>query len=437
MFTVLHRWFTRMPAARLLTAGFALVILLGAFLLWLPVSHNPGRTISFLDALFEAGSAVCVTGLTVVTVGDTFNLFGRFVMAVLIQIGGMGVVLLGIALILLAGGKMSFKARSLFVAAQNLFGYSGVYDMAKKILIITFAFEAGGALLLWPVLLQYFDPLKAFGHACFLSVSAFNNAGFDVFYEGQSLIPYAGDTAFNLIICVLVVCGGFGFIAMMDLYKNRFKWKKLMLTTKISLVMTIGLLTAGTVLLLITTDETLLESFFQSVIARTAGFATYPLADFSSAGILIFVILMFIGASPNSTGGGVKTNTVFVAGLKAISSTTAHDEDSVFFRRVPDLVFTKAFTVIFFGMLVVLTGTLLVAIAQPEASLSDVIVEVVSAFATVGSSCGLTGDLCSFSKIIIILCMFIGRVGPVTIANLLVTKNESQAQFTEESVLIG
>lgn len=430
-------WFSKIPSARLLTGGFALVMLIGGFLLWLPISHNEGQTISFLDALFEAVSAVCVTGLTVVSPGDVFNLFGRFVMAVLIQIGGMGVVLLGITLLLISGRKMGFKTSSLFVQAQNLFGYSGLGDMAKRILTITFGIEAGGAILLTFSLLPYYDFWKAFGYGCFLSVSAFNNAGFDVFPGSNSLIPWAGDVPINLIITALVIVGGFGFIALMDLFKNKFHFRKLLLTTKIALVMTVCLCVGGMVLLKLTDDITWLQAWFQSVIARTAGFSTCQLSTFSQAGLLIFNVLMFIGASPNSTGGGVKTTTVFVAGLKAISSSAAHDEDSIFKRRIPEIIFAKAFTVLFFGMAVVIIGTLLVCVFEPEAPLSAVLTEVTSAFATVGSSCGLTPDLCSASKIVIMICMYIGRLGPVTIANLLVTKHEKQYEYTTENVLIG
>lgn len=434
---LVKQWFTRTQPARLLVLGFGSVMLLGGFLLWLPICRNPGTEVTFLDSLFEAVSAVCVTGLTVLPVGYTYNFLGRLVMAVLIQIGGMGIVLVGIGLILLAGGKLGFKTRSLFVQAQNLMSYSEILKTAKKILMIMLVIEGIGALACWPIFMENYDPLPAFGYACFHSISAFNNAGFDILGGMDSLTAYAGNIPMNLVTTALVILGGFGFIAMMDLWKQRFHWHHLLLTTKIALVMTVTLLIGGTVLLKLTTDQTWLEAWFQSVIARTAGFSTYPVADFSTAGILVFILLMFIGASPNSTGGGVKTTTVFVAGVKALSSTTEHDEDSVFYRRIPDLVFSKAFVVLFFGFAVVLVGTFLVLIGNPEATMAQALVEVTSAFATVGSSMGLTPDLTSFSKVVIIICMFIGRVGPVTIANLLVTGSEKSARFTEENVLIG
>lgn len=433
----LSQWFFKASPARLLVFGFASVIFIGAILLWLPISHNPGYSLSFYDALFEAVSAVCVTGLTVVVPGETFNLFGRFTLMMLIQIGGMGVVLLGISLVLMAGGRLGFKTRALFVQAQNLSGYRDVVHIAKIILRTTFGIEAAGALLLWILLLKYFDPFKALGHACFLSVSAFNNAGFDVFQAGNSLIPYKDDVAFCLTIDGIIILGSFGFLALRDLFRSKFKWNKLYLTTKIATFMTVLLLVGGMVLLKMTTQQTWLEAFTQSVVARTAGFSTYPLSSFSTGGLMIFMVLMFIGASPNSTGGGIKTTTAFVVGLKAISSTTAHDEDSVFYRQVPNIIFTKASTVLFFALSTVMAATTLVCAFEPQFTMSEVFVEVVSAVATVGSSCGITSMLSAPSKAVIMICMFIGRLGPVTIANLLVKGREPQARYTEENVLIG
>lgn len=432
-----RRWFLRAPIPKLLALGFAAVILIGAFILWLPVSQRPGQSISFYEALFESTSAICVTGLTVVSPGGTFSLFGRIILAILIQIGGMGIVLLGIFLIMIARGRLGFKTRSLFVQAQNLAGYSDILHTAKVILRIMFGIEAIGAVLLTFALMRYFDPLRAFGHGCFLAVSAFNNAGFDVFYGGNSLIPFAADVPINLIITVLVIIGGFGFIAMMDLFRNHFHWHKLLLTTKVALFMTLFLLISGTLLLKWTSEMTWLECWFQSVIARTAGFATYPLLRFSQPALLIFIILMFIGASPNSTGGGIKTTTVFVCALKAFSSTMQHDENSVFHRRIPEIIFSKAYTVLFFGLAVVLVGTCLICAFEPGIPMSHVLAEVTSAFGTVGSSCNLTGSLGNASRGVLIACMYIGRLGPVTIANLLVTSNERQARYTDETVLIG
>ncbi len=437
VFRRVQKWFFNLTPAKVLVLGFASVILIGAILLWLPISLMPGVKLTFIQALFEATSAVCVTGLTVIVPGTTFNLFGRIVMAVLIQIGGMGIVLLTLGFLLVAGSRIGFKTRSLFVQAQNLAGYGGLIQIAKYIFLITFGIEAIGALLLWLVLMKYFDPLQALGHAAFLSVSAFNNAGFDVFTGGDSLIPYANDFGLIMVISALVIIGGFGFIAMMDLIRNHFRWSKLLLTTKVASFMTILLLALGTILFKLLTEQTWLEAWFQSVITRTAGFASYPLSGFSSGALLVFIVLMFIGASPNSTGGGIKTTTAFAISLKAFSSSAAHDEDSVFYRRLPEICFTKASTVLYFGLSTVLIGTILVCAFDPQFALGDVLVEVTSAFATVGSSVGITPSLSPASELVIILTMFIGRVGTVTIVNLLVTGQEPKAHYSEESILIG
>ncbi len=437
VFRRIQKWFFNLTPAKVLVLGFASVILIGAILLWLPISLMPGVKLTFIQALFEATSAVCVTGLTVIVPGTTFNLFGRIVMAVLIQIGGMGIVLLTLGFLLVAGSRIGFKTRSLFVQAQNLAGYGGLIQIAKYIFLITFGIEAIGALLLWLVLMKYFDPLQALGHAAFLSVSAFNNAGFDVFTGGDSLIPYANDFGLIMVISALVIIGGFGFIAMMDLIRNHFRWSKLLLTTKVASFMTILLLALGTILFKLLTEQTWLEAWFQSVITRTAGFASYPLSGFSSGALLVFIVLMFIGASPNSTGGGIKTTTAFAISLKAFSSSAAHDEDSVFYRRLPEICFTKASTVLYFGLSTVLIGTILVCAFDPQFALGDVLVEVTSAFATVGSSVGITPSLSPASELVIILTMFIGRVGTVTIVNLLVTGQEPKAHYSEESILIG
>ncbi|MBF0579640.1 H(+)-transporting ATPase [Erysipelotrichaceae bacterium RD49] len=437
VFRRIQKWFFNLTPAKVLVLGFASVILIGAILLWLPISLMPGVKLTFIQALFEATSAVCVTGLTVIVPGTTFNLFGRIVMAVLIQIGGMGIVLLTLGFLLVAGSRIGFKTRSLFVQAQNLAGYGGLIQIAKYIFLITFGIEAIGALLLWLILMKYFDPLRALGHAAFLSVSAFNNAGFDVFTGGDSLIPYANDFGLIMVISALVIIGGFGFIAMMDLIRNHFRWSKLLLTTKVASFMTILLLALGTILFKLLTEQTWLEAWFQSVITRTAGFASYPLSGFSSGALLVFIVLMFIGASPNSTGGGIKTTTAFAISLKAFSSSAAHDEDSVFYRRLPEICFTKASTVLYFGLSTVLVGTILVCAFDPQFALGDVLVEVTSAFATVGSSMGITPSLSPASELVIILTMFIGRVGTVTIVNLLVTGQEPKAHYSEESILIG
>jgi trk system potassium uptake protein TrkH len=201
--------------------------------------------------------------------------------------------------------------------------------------------------------------------------------------------------------------------------------------------MTVSLLVFGTIVFKLTTSQTLLQAFFQSVIARTAGFNTYPISDFSSAALLVFCLLMFIGASPGSTGGGIKTTTAFAVALKAISSTMHNNRDSIYYRHIPSIVFEKALTVTFFSFFAGFCGVFLLLCFQPDISLNAALVEVISAVATVGSSYGITPDLCFANKIVIMVCMFIGRLGPVTIATLLVIKGPKEVRYTDESIMIG
>ena len=430
-------WLNRQSPARLLSMGFAAVILIGALVLMLPFSHKAGTPVRFIDALFVSTSAVCVTGLTTVPVGDTFTPIGYTVIAILIQIGGLGVATVGVLFTLLIGRKIGLKTRQLVVEAMNFSGYGGLIQTVKFFLKLTFIVEAVGAVLSTLVFLPDYNVPTAIGYGMFHSVSAFNNAGFDILGGFDSLLNYADNVPMNLITTALVIIGGFGFLAIFDLIQNRFVWKPLRLNTKVVTVMTVTLLVGGTILLKLTSGQTWLEAWFQSVIARTAGFNTYPLANFSQAAILIFCILMFIGASPGSTGGGIKTTTFFMVAFKAISSTVQNNRDEIFHRKIPRLIFQKALTVMFFGLAVVFVGTFLLLVFEPDVRLYEALVEVTSAFATVGSTVGITPHLCTASKITLILCMFIGRLGPVTIATLWVLIGFNEASYTEEGVMIG
>lgn len=430
-------WARRQSPPRLLTLGFFLVIMIGGFLLWLPISHNGLTSVRFIDALYVSTSCVCVTGLTTVPIGYTFNLFGRTIMAILIQIGGLGIASMGVLLSLVAGKRIGMKSRQLLLSGMNVSGYGGIIKILKIFLLYSLFFEVIGTILSFTVFIQDYPFWSAVGFSIFHSISAFNNAGFDILGGYDSLLMYAHNVPMNLITTFLVIVGGFGFIALWDLAHCRFQWRKLRLNTKVVTMMTILLLAGGTILLKVTTNQTWLEAWFQSVIARTAGFNTHPLTGFSPAGILIFTILMFIGANPGGTGGGIKTTTIFAVGLKAVSSTMNDNRDEVFHRRIPALIFTQALTVFFYGLTICLVATVLVLCFQPEMDLTSVMVDVVSAFATVGSTLGITPQLCTASKIVEMLCMFIGRLGPVTIATTLVFRGHNLARYTEENILIG
>ena len=433
----LKKWVQKQSPARLLVFGFASVIFTGTLLLMLPFSHHAGYPVTFIDAFFIATSAVCVTGLTTVPVGFTFTPFGYTVIAVLIQIGGLGVATMGVLFTLIIGKKIGLKTRQLVVESMNLSGYGKLIYIMKIFLKITFVIETVGAVLSFFVFIKDYNFLTAVGYAIFHSISAFNNAGFDILGGYDSLLHYAANVPLNLITTGLVILGGFGFYAIWEFISNRFQWKKFSLNTKIVTIMTLFLLVAGTFLLKLTTSQTWLEAWFQSTISRTAGFNTHPLSQFTPAALLIFVILMFIGANPGSTGGGIKTTTCFMVAFHAISSTMQDNRDEIFHRRIPSIVFKEAFTVLFFGLAVVLIGTICLLAFEPTVSMAEALVEVTSAFGTVGSSLGITPTLGTPSKIVLIICMFIGRVGPVTIATLWVAKKHSHSHYTEENVMIG
>lgn len=423
------------PPGRLITLGFAAVILLGTILLLLPVSVNPGMNVGVIDALFTSTSAVCVTGLIAIDTADHFTAFGRAMVALLIQIGGLGVTLVGVGFILAAGKRVGFKGRLLVKEALNVDSTKGVIRLIKAILLMTLLFEALGAVLSFIVFVQDYPPIKAMEISIFHSIAAFNNSGFDIFGGLQNLIAYQSDILLNLVTCGLIIFGGLGFLVILDILKMR-SFKKLCLHSKVVITTSIILLTVGTLLLKATEDISWLGAFFQSVSARTAGFSTYPIGEFSTAGLFILAILMFIGASPGSTGGGVKTSTFFAL-LISVRSLMTKKHYGAFHRSIPAEGISKAYMIAFLSLLVVCGGTFLLCILEPGYSFIQLMFEVTSAFGTVGLSTGITPELGNASKLVIILIMFIGRLGAFTIASMWVCRPEPHARYIEESIIIG
>ncbi|CDA05419.1 putative uncharacterized protein [Blautia sp. CAG:257] len=289
--------------------GFASVILIGTILLLMPVSVKEGAEVSFIDALFTSTSAVCVTGLIVVDTADHFTALGQGIIAVLIQIGGLGVTSVGVGLVLAAGKRVSIKSRLMVKEALNVGDLKGMVKLVKAILIMTLCFESIGAALSFVVFVQNYSPLHALGISIFHSI-AFNNAGFDILGGLRNLIPYQNNVLLNLTTCFLIIAGGIGFLVILDIKKNK-RFKKLSFNSKIVLSTSVILLAVGTLLLKMTEDISWMGAFFNSVSARTAGFSTYSVGSFSNAGLFVLCFLMFIGASPGSTGGGIKTSTFF------------------------------------------------------------------------------------------------------------------------------
>lgn len=423
------------PPGRLITLGFAFIILIGTFLLLLPISIRPGAEVSFVDALFTSTSAVCVTGLIAIDTADHFTLFGRTVVALLIQTGGLGVTSVGVGFILLAGKRVGMKGRLLVREALNMGSSKGIVRLLKAILLMTLCFELSGAALSFIVFVQDYPVGKAIEISLFHSIAAFNNSGFDILGGLQNLIPYQRDVLLNLTTAALIFFGGIGFLVIQDLLKHR-SLRKISLHSKVVLSTSLFLLAAGTVLLKCTEDISWLGAFFQSVSARTAGFSTYPIGGFTNAGLFVLILLMFIGASPGSTGGGIKTSTFFAL-MQSAKNTAVKRQSSAFHRKLPADTISKAFTVMFLSLIVVCTGTFLMCVLEPEYSFIQNLFEVTSAFGTVGLSTGITPELGAAGKLLLTAIMFIGRLGALTLMSMWVFRPTSNVRYTEESITIG
>lgn len=425
----------KISPGRIIVLGFFSVILIGALLLKLPISIRDGQTVTFVDALFTSTSAVCVTGLIAVDTADTFTVFGRTVVALLIQIGGLGVTSVGVGFILLMGRKVGIKERMLIKESMNLDTMQGLVRLVKSVLIMTLSFELIGTILSYIVFSKDYSPSDALGISVFHSVAAFNNSGFDILGGLQNLIPYQSNILLNLTTCGLIIFGGLGFLVIREIIVYK-KFSKFSLHTKVVIVMTAFLLIVGTIFLKATEDISWLGAFFFSTSARTAGFSTYPLGSFTEAGLFTLTILMFIGASPGSTGGGIKTTTMFTL-FRSIYSTATNKYCTAFKRKIPTNTIIKAFNLIILALLVVCIGTFMLSVLEPNYSFMQLLFETTSAFGTVGLSTGITPDLTDSSKIILSVIMFIGRLGPMTMATIWSFKQTQGASYSEEAVIIG
>ena len=421
---------------RIIAFGFAAVILLGSLLLMLPISVQDGVELRYIDSLYTSTSAVCVTGLVAVDAGDTFTPFGQFILGMLIQVGGLGVTSVGAGIIIAIGRRINLKGRLLIREALNLDSGRGLIRFIKSVLLTTLTFELAGAVLSFLVFSQDYPFWKAVGISLFHSVAAFNNSGFDILGNFQNLIPYQSNVLLNLTTCGLIFFGGIGFLVIKDLWEKRLRLRQLRMHSKVVLSVSVALILSGTLLLKATEDVSWLGALFHSVSARTAGFSTYPLGKFSTAGLLTLTVLMFIGASPGSTGGGIKTSTFFAL-LQGIKTAATNRTAKAFHFSIPRETIHKATVVTLLAMAVVLVGTWLLSVFEPQLRLIDLLFETVSAFGTVGLSTGITPDLCDASKFLSILIMYIGRLGPLTVATLWYFGREERVRYPEGNLAIG
>jgi trk system potassium uptake protein TrkH len=440
----------RFQPSRALAASFALAILAGTLLLMMPFSTR-SEHISFIDALFTSTSAVCVTGLIVKDTPVDFTFVGQAIILALIQIGGLGIMTLSTLILLAAGGTISIGDR---ILVQDVFVPAGTRDfksLVKRIFVFTAVIESAGILLLFPRFLKNAAWPQALFSSFFHGVSAFCNAGFSTFSD--NLMSYRSDPVVNLTIVLLIVIGGLGFLVIQESFgavRDVFRKKRIRLSLQSKLVLSMtGWLIGLSFLVLLALEWTgafrgfslgdkILASLFQVVTPRTAGFNTVDLTTMSNDSVFLLFLLMFIGASPGSTGGGVKTSTVGVVLAFLRSKIRARDTVHVFYRTLPTDIIIKAFTIIFLAFGLIFITAFVIFFNQPGLGMKEVFFEVFSGFGTVGLSLGITPLLSWLSKFMIVLIMYAGRVGPMT---LLLALSRSRAlgrfEYVEENVMIG
>lgn len=447
----------RMNAAQLTLLSFAAVILAGALLLKLPISRE--KPVTFVDALFTSGSAVCVTGLVVVDPGTTFTFFGQAVILALIQVGGFGVMTLSTFFLFMMKRRASFSVSGAVAGSFLKLRRYSLAEMIYRALGLTVAIEALGALILFLRWVQDLPPRTALWQALFHSVSAFNNAGFSLFPD--NLVGYAGDPAVNFTVMGLIVLGGIGFFVMIDLSDTIRRdpdpaKRRISFHTKMVLLMTLILIFGGAALLYFfershslashPPGQALLRALFQSVTARTAGFNTVAMPGLTNASLFVLITLMFIGASPGSTGGGVKTTTVGVVLVVIVSRLRRLTRPSLFGRAVGRDNLEQAVTLLLLAMtlLAVFVLALLLTeyphnpVANSQGDFIKVVFECASAFGTVGLSVDFTPTLTVAGRLFIIVLMYFGRVGPLTLIYALQRKGgEAVFHYPEEQIMIG
>ena len=418
------RFLKKQPPGRLIALGFAAVILIGSALLMLPISIRPGVEVAYIDALFTSTSAVCVTGLIAVDAYDNFTVFGQAVLAGLIQIGGLGVTSVGVGLILAAGRRVSIKGRSLVKEALNVDSFQGMVRLIQWVLKVTLCFEGAGAVLSFLTFSQDYPLPRALWTSVFHSVAAFNNSGFDHPLSERRAAEFghlrpdhlrrpwlSGDAGHpqgrELPEADLPLQGGHHHHG--------------------------GPAGRGHPA---AEGQTWLGAFFHSVSARTAGFSTYSMGELTNAGLFTLILLMFIGASPGSTGGGIKTTTFFAL-MQQVRAVFTKKKPGGFHRTLPGEAIDKAGVIALLSVVVVCVGTFLLCVLEPELDFVRLLFEEVSAFGTVGLSTGITPDLSVASKLVLILTMYIGRLGAFTLFSLWIDRPDPSIRYTEEMITIG
>jgi potassium uptake TrkH family protein len=437
---------------QLIVIFYLSALVISTLLLKIPLAHRENVSLSFIDALFTSASAISVTGLSVISIKDTFNNFGIFLLCIILQLGGLGVMSLSTFVWIMLGKKVGLRERQLIMIDQNQSKLSGLVQLAKRIFITIISFEIIGGIILGLRFLKYFDnPLTAFKHGFFSSISATTNAGFDI--TGESLNPFSSDYLVQTIIILLMIIGAIGFPVIVEVFEfflSRKEKKKyhFSLFTKLTTVTFVILTVIGTLIIYLldsqhffankTWHESFFYSLFHSATTKSAGLATMNLNELTPSNQLFISVLMFIGGSPSSASGGIRTTTFAIVILAIIFYAQGKTSIKIFRRELHSEDVLKSFIVISTAAMLCLFSILILSITE-EGTIIEVIFEVSSAFGTNGLSMGLTPRLSAFGEILIIILMFIGRLGIVTCLLILRGKGNSNEKihFPKEKVTIG
>ncbi|MDY6016003.1 MAG: TrkH family potassium uptake protein [Oscillospiraceae bacterium] len=436
---------------RIIALGYILIIIVGTLLLMLPAASQSGKSAGFVPAMFTAVSASCVTGLVVLDTATSWTVFGQAIIITLIQIGGLGFMTIATMFSMLLKRRMGLREREIMVESINTQHIGGIMLLTRKIIAGTVLFETCGALLLATRFIPRFGPVKGIWYSVFHSVSAFCNAGFDLMGITEpyaSLTGFSDDVVVNFTLCALIIIGGIGFLVWDDIGKKKLRFKYYQLHTKLVLTVTAILLVVPSILFFVFERDftnaglglghSVLNSVFDSVTARTAGFNTTDTAALSPASKILTIFLMFIGGSPGSTAGGIKTTTLAVIAVSTFNGITRRQSKGVFGRRLEKDAIHKASSVAFTNMSLAIFGIIAICAFQPTLDIGDIIFECVSAIGTVGMSTGITRSLTLAPRLIIAFLMFCGRVGSVSFALALMEKRAAPPiKNPREKITIG
>lgn len=436
--------------SRIIVLSFTGAILIGSLLLTLPWATVDGKGLSWVDAIFTATSATCVTGLIVVDTGSYLSHFGQLVVLLLIQAGGLGIMTLSTFFIVALGKKISLKGKLILQDALNFYNLDTIFELLKHIVLFTLSIEACGAVILFLDLkITNGYPLKtAIYYSLFHAISAFCNAGFSLYSD--SLIRFVGDPVINLTVMGLIILGGLGFPVLYDLYrkiKSRKNAYHITFHTKVVLLVTATFIVIGALIIYfceanntfitLTLEQKILASLFQSITTRTAGFNTVSIESMREATWLFMMFLMFVGASPGGTGGGIKTTTFAVVAARTIAVVKNRSDATLLKKRISEKIIGKALSIFLLSLFFIFTASFVLSYIEPY-PLSRIVFEVFSAFGTVGLSTGITPQLTSISKIILSIVMLTGRVGPLTMIVAMAESGVSPPlRYPEGEILVG